>query len=275
MLLGFAVLSPAEFYFSCLLLCCKILTQVTGAVLKRLFLILYHSCRLVTRKVTSCFTGVYKVYCIWEIKISSALCRSYVLAKVICFICCLLYWLWFCTLGFIFKKNEEKGPLKNIKKSERLMQASSEHNFEYRPLLTEIYCLEKVFDHRKRTCDPQNLPLFSMESIDRGTDIISNKRPYLSSVHSNSRIKLFKLWMFGISGALQLVRSCVAVSQLTSGLIPLFQNLLKFHKLIDGIIKYADVQAWFICLDHDHSSLTSAHLCNVDSKSNRSFIWMF
>lgn len=72
MLLGFAVLSPAEFYFSCLLLCCKVLTQVTGAVLKRLLVILCHSCRLVTRKVTSCFTGVYKVYCVWEIKISSA-----------------------------------------------------------------------------------------------------------------------------------------------------------------------------------------------------------
>lgn len=33
----------------------------------------------------------------------------------------------------------------------------------------------------------------SMESIDLGTDIISNKKPYLSSVPSNSRIKLFKL----------------------------------------------------------------------------------
>lgn len=82
------------------------------------------------------------------------------------------------------------------------MQANNEHNFEWRPLLAEIYCLEKLFNHRKKTCGPQNLTLFSMESIDLGTDI--NKRPYLSSAHSNSRIKLFKLRMFGISGALQL-----------------------------------------------------------------------
>lgn len=115
MLLGFAVLSPAEFYFSCLLLCCKILTQVTGAVLKRLFVILYHSCRLVTRKVTSCFAGVNKVYCIWEIKISSAaLCVG------------VMYWpklsalsaTYYTACGFVcygFFKNKMKGLLKNIK----------------------------------------------------------------------------------------------------------------------------------------------------------------
>lgn len=60
------------------------------------------------------------------------------------------------------------------------MQANNEQSFEYGPLLTEIYCLEELFDHGKRSCDPQNFPLFSMESIDLGTDIISNKRPYLS-----------------------------------------------------------------------------------------------
>lgn len=81
---------------------------MTGAVLKRLFVILYRSCRLVTRKITSCFAGVNKVYCIWEIKISSAaLCvgvmywpKSSALSAT-CYISCV-----FVCYGLFFKKKE-------------------------------------------------------------------------------------------------------------------------------------------------------------------------
>lgn len=146
------------------------------------------------------------------------------------------------------------------------MQANNEHNFECRPFLNEMHCLQKIFDHRRRTCDPK-IQLSSPWNLLVQEQTLSLIRDLISQVciqTLESSYSSYECWDYRCFA----VRSCVHISQLTSCLVPLLQNVLKLHKLRDVIMKYADVQTWFINLDRDNSFLTSVYLGNMDSKPN-------